>query len=113
MTPFGTIYSTNITADRDTGIGNWSADDFYRALHDGVAPGGKHLYPAFPYIYFRRLSRQDSDDLYAFLHTLKAGASPAHAQQADVSLQSALWDDLLELALFRQGGAEDSRGRQR
>jgi mono/diheme cytochrome c family protein len=74
VTPFGTIYSTNITADPNTGIGNWSEDDFYRALHDGVAPGGKHLYPAFPYIYFRRLSRQDSDDLFAFLHTLK----PAH-----------------------------------
>jgi mono/diheme cytochrome c family protein len=71
VTPFGTIYSTNITADPDTGIGTWSEDDFYRALHDGVAPGGKHLYPAFPYIYFRRLSRQDSDDLYAYLHTLK------------------------------------------
>jgi mono/diheme cytochrome c family protein len=74
VTPFGTMYSTNITADRDTGIGSWSADDFYRALHDGMAPGGKHLYPAFPYIYFRRFSRQDSDDLYAYLHTL----TPAH-----------------------------------
>ena len=69
--PFGTIYSTNITPDRDTGIGNWSEDDFYRALHDGIAPGGKHLYPAFPYIYFRHISRQDSDDLFAYLHTLK------------------------------------------
>src|ERR1700761_1029789 len=64
-TPFGTIYSTNISPERDTGIGKWSAQDFYHALHDGIAPGGKHLYPALPYLYFRRLSRADSDDLFA------------------------------------------------
>lgn len=68
---FGTLYSTNITPDRDTGIGAWSKDDFYRALHQGIAPGGKHLYPAFPYIYFTKLSRQDTDDLFAWLKTLK------------------------------------------
>jgi mono/diheme cytochrome c family protein len=70
-TPFGILHSTNITPDRETGIGNWTGDDFYRALHDGVAPGGKHLYPAFPYIYFARITRQDTDDLFAYLHTLK------------------------------------------
>ncbi len=48
--PFGTVYSTNITPDKPTGLGNWSNADFDRALHEGVAPGGKHLYPAFPYI---------------------------------------------------------------
>jgi len=68
---FGTVYSTNITPDKETGIGNWTEEEFYRALHDGVAPGGKHLYPAFPYIYFRRFSRQDTDALFSFLHTLK------------------------------------------
>jgi len=77
VTPFGTIYSTNITADPDTGIGKWNAADFYLALHDGVAPGGKHLYPAFPYVYFRRFSRQDSDDLYSYLHTLTAVHRPS------------------------------------
>jgi mono/diheme cytochrome c family protein len=74
--PFGTVYSTNITPDKATGLGNWSEADFYRALHDGVAPGGKHLYPAFPYLYFRRLTRQDTDDLFAYLHTLK----PVHRE---------------------------------
>jgi mono/diheme cytochrome c family protein len=68
---FGTLYSTNITPDRETGIGAWSKDDFYRALHQGIAPGGKHLYPAFPYVYFTRLSRRDTDDLFAWLKTLK------------------------------------------
>jgi len=70
-TPFGTIHSTNITPDRDTGLGKWTEADFYRALHDGVAPGGRHLYPAFPYIYFRRITRQDTSDLFAYLRSLK------------------------------------------
>jgi|SRR5579883_1169206 len=68
---FGTVYSTNITPDRTTGIGAWTADQFYRALHDGIAADGHHLYPAFPYVYFRRISRRESDDLFAFLHSLK------------------------------------------
>jgi len=68
---FGTVYSTNITPDRDTGIGTWNAGQFYRALHEGVAADGRHLYPAFPYIYFTRISRRDSNDLFAFLKTLK------------------------------------------
>lgn len=53
--PFGTIYSTNITPDRDTGIGTWSDDDFVRALHEGVAKDGSHLYPAFPYTSYTAL----------------------------------------------------------
>ena len=69
-TPFGTIYSTNITPDRQTGIGGWSEEDFYRALHDGVAAGGKHLYPALPYTYFTRITRQDTRDLFAYVKTL-------------------------------------------
>ena len=68
--PFGVIYSTNITPDRDTGIGKWSGEDFYRALHEGIAPGGRHLYPALPYLYFARLTRPDTGDLYAYLKTL-------------------------------------------
>jgi mono/diheme cytochrome c family protein len=68
---FGTVFSTNITPDKQTGIGGWTENDFYLALHDGIAPGGKHLYPAFPYIYFQRITRQDTDDLFAFLLTLK------------------------------------------
>ena len=47
-TPFGTIYSTNITPDKETGIGSWSEQDFYKAMHDGIRRDGKRLYPAFP-----------------------------------------------------------------
>jgi mono/diheme cytochrome c family protein len=68
---FGTVYSTNITPDRQTGIGAWTADQFYRALHEGIAADGSHLYPAFPYVYFSRISRRESDELFAFLKTLK------------------------------------------
>jgi mono/diheme cytochrome c family protein len=68
---FGTVYSTNITPDKETGIGAWTEDDFTRALHEGIAPGGRHLYPAFPYIYFARVTRQDTADLFAYLQTLK------------------------------------------
>ena len=74
---FGTVYSTNITPDRDTGIGKWTADQFYRALHEGIAADGRHLYPAFPYVYFSRVTRRDSDDLFAFLRTLKPVRQPA------------------------------------
>jgi mono/diheme cytochrome c family protein len=71
-TPFGTIYSTNITPDRQTGIGNWTSDDFYKAMHEGVAPGGERLYPAFPYPWYTKLSRNDVDAIRAYLMTLPA-----------------------------------------
>ncbi|WP_345814619.1 cytochrome c [Paraburkholderia sp. PREW-6R] len=71
--PFGTFYGTNITPDRTHGIGNWTADDLYKALHDGVAPD-KHLYPAMPYTSYRMLSRADSDAIYAYLMAQKPAA---------------------------------------
>lgn len=74
---FGTVYSSNITPDPETGIGNWTSDAFYRALHQGIAADGRHLYPAFPYVYFAKLSRVDSDALFAYLRTLK----PVHARK--------------------------------
>ena len=69
-TPFGVIYSTNITPDDSTGIGNWTSDDFYRAMHAGIAPGGKHLYPAFPYPWYTKLTRADVDAIRSYLATL-------------------------------------------
>lgn len=67
----GTVYSSNITPDEKTGIGNWTADQFYRAMHEGIAADGRHLYPAFPYPYFTKLSRADSDAIFDYLKTLK------------------------------------------
>jgi mono/diheme cytochrome c family protein len=71
-TPFGVIYSPNITSDKDSGIGNWTADQFYHAMHDGIDDEGKNLYPAFPYPWFRLVSREDSDAILAFLKTTPA-----------------------------------------
>jgi mono/diheme cytochrome c family protein len=71
-TPFGAIYTSNITPDRETGIGAWTGDQFYRAMHDGKGAHGENLYPAFPYPWFRRASRDDVDAIFAYLMTLPA-----------------------------------------
>ncbi|THD81712.1 MAG: c-type cytochrome [Phenylobacterium sp.] len=71
-TPFGTIYSANITSDRETGIGGWTPDQFHRAMHDGIDDQGKNLYPALPYPWFRRISRADDDAMLAYLKTTPA-----------------------------------------
>jgi mono/diheme cytochrome c family protein len=68
-TPFGTVYGTNITPDVDTGIGDWSEAAFARAMREGIARDGRHLYPAFPYDHFTRLSDADIAALYAFVMT--------------------------------------------
>ncbi|WP_240939166.1 cytochrome c [Diaphorobacter sp. HDW4A] len=67
QTGFGTIYGTNITADPDHGIGRWNADEFYRAVANGTAPGGRQLYPAMPYASYHQIKREDSDLIYAYL----------------------------------------------
>jgi mono/diheme cytochrome c family protein len=71
-TPFGRIYTSNIAPDRETGIGTWSADDFWRALHQGKGKHGEYLYPAFPYPNYTRITRADADALYAFLRSVPA-----------------------------------------
>jgi len=72
QTPFGVIYSPNITGDRSTGIGDWTGDQFFAALHRGVAPGGKYLYPALPYPHFTMVPRSDTDAILAYLKTVPA-----------------------------------------
>jgi mono/diheme cytochrome c family protein len=69
-TPFGAIYAPNLTPDRLTGIGGWSDDDFYRALHLGIAPDGSRYYPAFPYPNFTKITRDDVLVMRAFFATL-------------------------------------------
>lgn len=66
-TPFGTLYTTNITPDRETGIGNWSFTAFDRAMRQGISRDGHHLYPAFPYTAFRQINEGDMQALYAYL----------------------------------------------
>ena len=74
--PFGTIYSSNITADVETGIGGWSDDDFVKAVREGVRKDGKHLYPAFPYTAYTQLSRADVLAIKAYLFTLPKVRQP-------------------------------------
>lgn len=91
-TPFGTLYGPNLTPDAATGLGAWSADDFWGALHNGRARDGRYLYPAFPYPHFTKTTRADSDALYAYLHSLPAARRPntPHAMAFPFNTQLAL-----------------------
>ena len=92
-TPFGTVYTSNITPDAATGIGKWSADAFYRAMHEGRSADGHLLTPAFPYPNYTHITRADSDDLYAyFMHSIApvAQANKAHNLPFPFNTQVAL-----------------------
>jgi len=71
-TPFGVFNVPNISPDKETGIGNWGTLDFVNAMNRGIAPGGEHLYPAFPYTSYQRMTYEDLIDLKAYLDTLPA-----------------------------------------
>jgi mono/diheme cytochrome c family protein len=69
-TPFGTLYSPNITPDNETGIGTWTADEFYRMMHSGRSRDGSLLYPAMPYGAYTKVTRADSDAIFAYLRSV-------------------------------------------
>ena len=71
-TPFGTLYTSNITPDPDTGIGKWTADDFYRTMHSGRFPDGGLIYPAMPFASYTKVTRADSDAIFAYLKSIPA-----------------------------------------
>ncbi|MBH1966256.1 MAG: cytochrome c [Comamonadaceae bacterium] len=91
-TPFGTLYSSNLTPDPATGIGQWNAATFWRALHNGRSANGRLLYPAFPYTHTTQLVRGDSDAIYAYLKSLPAVRSsvPEHQLSWPYGTQAAL-----------------------
>lgn len=110
-TPFGTIYSTNITPDPTTGIGRWSQRAFARAMRAGVDRQGQHLFPAFPYDHFTLLNDDDIAALYAFFMT----RPPVRAQPPSNHLPFPLgFRPLLagwKLLFFREGRYRgDNRG---
>jgi mono/diheme cytochrome c family protein len=80
-TAFGTFYAPNISPDPDTGIGKWSMLDFVNAMKRGLAPDGTHLYPAFPYTSYQRMTVADLVDLKAFLDTLPAAKQANRASE--------------------------------
>ena len=109
-TPFGTAYSSNITPDDATGLGAWTADNFWRALHHGVGRDGRRLNPAFPYTEFTRITRADSDALFAWLRTVPpvAKTNKAHELKPPYNTELALaaWRTLF----FRTGTWRDEPG---
>jgi len=80
-TPFGTFYSPNITPDAETGLGRWTADDFWQALHEGRSREGTLLYPVFPYTNYTRVTRADADAMFAYLRSLPAVPQPPRAHE--------------------------------
>jgi mono/diheme cytochrome c family protein len=105
-TPFGTVYAGNLTPDDATGLGRWSADHFWRALHNGRSADGRLLYPAFPYPDFTRVTRADSDAIYFYLRSLAPvrQTNRPHALQSPYDTQAAVavWRALF----FRPGTYE-------
>ncbi|MCR6478277.1 cytochrome c [Variovorax sp. ZS18.2.2] len=91
-TPFGTIYSSNLTSDAKAGIGGWSSAHFWRAMHNGRSKDGRLLYPAFPYPNFTKVTREDSDAIYAYLRTVAPAPVPnmAHRLRFPYDTQAAL-----------------------
>ncbi|CAM3336900.1 molybdopterin cofactor-binding domain-containing protein [Paracoccus nototheniae] len=96
QTPFGTVYSTNLTPDPDTGLGLWSFAAFERAMRHGISRDGKNLYPVFPYTSFARIDDGDMQALYAYLQTLPPVRAqiPRATMLAAVNLRpvNALWN---------------------
>jgi mono/diheme cytochrome c family protein len=80
-TPFGKIYSTNITPDKKTGIGNWTREQFLQSLRHGVRPNGEHLYPVFPYTSFTKITDEDADALFNYLREVPAVQYSAPANE--------------------------------
>jgi len=117
-TPFGRFYGPNLTPDKETGIGDWSADDFWNALHNGIARDGRLLYPAFPYTNYTKVTRADSDALFAYFRSLAPQRQPNRPHELGFPYDSqgllAGW----RLLYFRPGvheelparGAEWNRG---
>ncbi len=80
-TPFGTVYAGNLTPDDGTGIGRWSRDDFWRAVHEGRSRDGRRLVPAFPYTSYTRMARADADAIYAYLRSLAPARQPSRPHE--------------------------------
>ena len=110
-TPFGTIYSSNITPDPETGIGRWPETAFRRAMRSGVNRDGQHLYPTFPYDHFTNVSDEDDAALYAFLMTRPAVHAPARANQLPFPLDQRVVVAGWKLLFLRRGSYQPDPGK--
>jgi mono/diheme cytochrome c family protein len=111
QTPFGVIYSTNITPDPDTGIGTWSETAFARAMHEGVARDGTHLFPVFPYDHFAKLSDDDVRALYAYFMTRAPVRAPAPTNKLSFPFNIRALQAGWKLLFFRSGRFEPDAGK--
>jgi len=102
-TPFGTVYSSNITPDAETGIGGWSEQAFRRAMRFGVDREGRHLYPTFPYDHFTNVSDEDDRALYAYLMTRDPVRASARENQLSFPLDQRFVVAGWKLLFLRQG----------
>jgi mono/diheme cytochrome c family protein len=112
QTPLGTIHGTNITPDRDTGIGRWSEAAFMRAMREGVDRSGRHLYPAFPYDHFTLMSDEDIKAVYAFIMTRDAVRAEAPANRLpfpfNIRMLLAVWKAMfLDVGVFQPDPVRD------
>lgn len=106
VTGFGTIYSTNITPDAETGIGAWSLAAFKRAMHEGVGRDGSHLFPAFPYDRFTKTSDDDVKAIYAYLMSQPAVSQAPKAPDMPFPLNVRLLQAGWKLLFFKEGRYE-------
>ena len=95
-TPFGNVVAPNITPDRETGIGNWSDEDFDNAVRRGTDDEGKRLYPAMPYVYYTKMSRDDVKAIRAYLATVEPVHNEVHSNQLpfpfNIRASMSVWD---------------------
>jgi len=101
-TPFGIIYGDNITPDPKTGIGDWSLEAFTRAMREGVTRDGSHLFPAFPYYAFTKLTDDDMKALYAYLMTRPAIGSTPPNNTVPFPLSIRAFQEGWKILFFRQ-----------
>ena len=113
-TPFGRLVAPNITPEPTTGIGNWTPDDFWRALHNGKSKDGRLLYPAFPYTNYTKVTRPDADALFAYLRSLPPVRQPNTPHALDFPYNQQLTLAGWRLLYFKPGvqqadSAKDAR----
>lgn len=113
-TPFGTIHSTNITPDPETGIGQWSQEAFARAMREGVDRSGSHLFPAFPYTHFTKMTDEDVADLYAYVMTREPIQAEAPENTLGFPFNIRMLQAGWKLLFFDEGRyqADDSMGEE-
>ncbi|TYP82865.1 mono/diheme cytochrome c family protein [Nitrosomonas communis] len=111
LTSFGTFITPNITPDKETGIGSWSEEDFWKAMHEGKSRDGKLLYPAFPYTEYTKVTRADADLIFAYLQSIPAvsQSNPPHEIRFPYNSRPLLY--LWRALFFKQGVYEPDQSK--